>query len=100
MICAIRNLTVGVFEHLETISTMYVDKIIYYTQRILMGTVLNKYWQILVSCKDSAKGVYGDQWALGPTNNVTMENLWTWEKTDANDGSEDMYLERNLFVEF
>ena len=40
VINAMRNLTVGVFEHLEIISPTDVDKGLAYTQRILRGSAL------------------------------------------------------------
>ena len=47
MICAIRDLTAGVFKNLEIISNMDVDKNIKYTQNILRVKELNKYKQVL-----------------------------------------------------
>ena len=40
VISAMRDLTVGVFEHLEITSTMDVGKRLAYTQRILIGAAL------------------------------------------------------------
>ena len=37
-----RDLTVGVFEHLEIILPTYVDKNVAYTQSILIGSALKK----------------------------------------------------------
>ena len=54
-----RNLTVGVFEHLEITSLIDVYQRISYTQHILWGAALNKYKTILVECKDSEKGLAG-----------------------------------------
>ena len=56
---------------------MYVDKIIGYTHHILRGLAINKYKKVLVEYKDQGKGLFGDQWALGPTQIVTMEKIWT-----------------------
>ena len=67
-----RDLTVGVFEHLEITSPMDDDKRIKYTQNILSVTSLKKYKQILVGCKESEKGLSGDQWDMGVTKNVTV----------------------------
>ena len=80
MISAMRDLTVGVFEHLETTPEMDVDKIIKYTERILIVTVLNKYRQVLEECKDLAKGTYGDHWNLGSAKSVTMKQFWVGPK--------------------
>ena len=67
-----RDLPIEVFEHLEKISPLDVDKGIKYMQRIIRGMGLNKYKQILAECKDSDKGIAGDHWALVTTYNVTM----------------------------
>ena len=47
MIRRMRDLTVGVFNHIKITSNVYVDKIIKYMQRVLRGTALNKYKQLL-----------------------------------------------------
>ena len=60
VINAMRNLTVGVFEHLEIISPTDVDKGLAYTQRILRGSALKKYREILVTCKQPKKELAGD----------------------------------------
>ena len=54
-----------------------------YMERILRGPGLNKYLQVLADCKDSAKVLAGYQWSLGATNYVTMEQFWTWVKSDS-----------------
>ena len=46
-ISAMRNLTVGVFEHLNITSTIDVYKMLFYTQRILRGAALKntkRFW--------------------------------------------------------
>ena len=50
-----RNITVGVFEHLNITSPMDVDKRLAYTQRILRGAALKKYQEVLVTCRQSEK---------------------------------------------
>ena len=52
MIRVMRNLTVGLFEHLEIITPMDVYKRIKYTHIILRGTALKKYKHVLVGCKE------------------------------------------------
>ena len=47
VICAIRDLTVGVFKHIEIISYLDIDKRIKYTKHILSGTELKKYKQVI-----------------------------------------------------
>ena len=64
MISFMFNLMVVVFKHLEIISNMDVDKSIKYTEHIMRVSVLNKNRQILVECKESAKGLSGYQWTL------------------------------------
>ena len=77
-----RNLTSRVFEHLEITSPMDVDKSVNCVQRLLRGSALNKYKAVLTEFKESAKGLSGDQWTLGETNDVTMEKFWTQAKED------------------
>ena len=54
---AMRNITVGVFEHLETTSPMDVGQRVGYTQHIFRVSVLKKYRMVLAECKESAKGI-------------------------------------------
>ena len=72
LVFTMHDLTVGVFENLESKSPMDVDKIIDYTHHMLRGTEFKEYKQVLAGCKESSKGIYGDQWALGATENLTM----------------------------
>ena len=73
-----RNLTVRVFEHLKITSPLDVDKRVNYMQRLLRWPVLNTYKTVLVDCKESEKGIYGYQWTIVATKDVTMEQFWTW----------------------
>ena len=82
VINAMRDLTVGVFENLEIILPTDVEKILAYTQRILRGDALKKYWEVLVTYKQSAKELAGDKWTLGVMNELSMEYFLTWENTD------------------
>ena len=59
---------------------MDVYKRFNYTQHILRGPSLKKYNTVLAECKDSVKGISGYQWTIGPTKDVTMEQIWTWTK--------------------
>ena len=72
VVLAMSNLTVRVFEHLETTSNLDIDKRINYKQIILRGTPLKKYKQVLAGYKDLEKGISGDQWNLGATKDVTL----------------------------
>ena len=48
VVSAMRNLTAGVFEHLEINSPMDVDNILSYMQRILRIDALKNYREVLV----------------------------------------------------
>ena len=50
-----RDLHVGVFENLEITTPMDVEKRIAYTQRILRGTALKKYRDVMVTCRQLEK---------------------------------------------
>ena len=73
VIKAMRNLTVGVFENLEIISPTDVDKRLACTQCILRGSVPKKYREILVTCKQLAKKLVGDECNLGDMSRETTE---------------------------
>ena len=73
VINAIRNLTVGVSEYLEIISPSDVDKRLAYTQHTLRGSTPKKYREILVTCKQLAKKLVGDEWNLGDMSRETKE---------------------------
>ena len=49
-------------------------------QCLLRVPSLTKYKTVLVECKESKKGISVDQWTLGATKYVTMEQFWTWVK--------------------
>ena len=61
-------------------------------QCILSGTMLNKYKLVMLGCKELEKGVYGQQWTLVETKDVTMEQFWAWAEVDFIYGSGDMFL--------
>ena len=65
MIRAMRDLTAGVFGNLEIKCDIYVDKRVKYTQKILRGTALKKYKQVLEGYKYSKEGLAGYQWNMG-----------------------------------
>ena len=91
MICAMRDLTFRVFEHLEITPKMDVDKRIKCTERILRLLSLKEYIHIMEDLKEYAKGVAGDQWNLGVTNNVTMEQFLSRAKVGAIDILGDLF---------
>ena len=61
VIGAMRNITIRLFEHLNITSHMNVDKRLAYTQSILRGAALKKYREVLVTCRQSAKDLAGDE---------------------------------------
>ena len=75
MVHTIHDLTSKLFENLEITSPLGVDKRVNYTQRIIRGAPLKKYKTILTECNEIAKGIYGDQWALGEVKDVTTEQF-------------------------
>ena len=60
VINAMRNLTVIVFDHLETILPTDVDKRLAYMQSILRVSAIKKYRAVIVTCKQSTKEIAGD----------------------------------------
>ena len=79
---------------------MDVDQSIVYMQHILRWKALKKYKQVLLGFKNSVKGLAGYQWVIRLTKDLNMENFWTWEDTDANNGLADMYLVCNWCSNF
>ena len=76
------KLTKGVFEHLEIASTMDVDQRVAYMQCILIGALLKKYKAVLLECKQSAKDLSGEKWNLGKLKDISIQDFWTWAKSD------------------
>ena len=60
VVCAMRNLTSGLFEHLGIVCPLDVDKRVNYTQRFLRELALKRYKTFLMDCKELAKGIAGD----------------------------------------
>ena len=58
---SMRNLTIGVFEHLEITYVRDVDKSINYTQSLLRGAYIKMYKAFLKECKESEKELAGDK---------------------------------------
>ena len=95
-----RDLTVGIFEQLEIILTTDADKRIAYTQRIFRGSALKKYREVLVTCKQLAKELLGDEWTLGDMSGLSTEDFWTWKKADTTGYDGHPYLAIDNFVDF
>ena len=100
VISVMRDLTVGVFENLETTSPMDMEKRLAYTQRILRGAALKKYREVMVTCRQLAKELAGDEWTLVDLTGISAEDFWNWAKTDTTgyDGTD--YLAQDKCVNF
>ena len=61
---------------------MDVDTRLAYKKGILRGAALKKYREVLVTCRQSAKELAGDEWTLVNLTGLSAEDFWTWEKTD------------------
>ena len=77
VINAIRDFTVEVFEHLDIILPTDVDKRLACTHHILRGSELKKHLEVLVTCKQTAKELAGDEWTLGDMRRLPTEDFWT-----------------------
>ena len=75
VINVMRDLIVIVFEHLVIMSKKDLDLRIKYTERILRNSTLKKFRQVLLTCKDAARGLVGNQWTLRAAKNMTMEQF-------------------------
>ena len=69
-----RDLTSGVFEHLEITSTMDVDQRLSYTHRILRGSAIKKYKTVLVECKQLQNDLTGYKWDLGDMKELSKDD--------------------------
>ena len=74
VINAMHDLTVRLFEHLKIISPTDMEKRLAYT-RILRGSALLKYREILVTCKQLANELTGDEFTLGNLSGVSTEDF-------------------------
>ena len=95
-----RDVAIGVFEHLDVTSPSYVDKRLAYTKRILRGSVIKKYREVLVGFRQSAKELVGNEWTLGELTWISAEDFWTWVKTDTTGYDGHDYLARDKCVDF
>ena len=73
--------TFGMFDHLQITSPMDVYKRLAYTQRIIKVSALKKHQEVLVTCRNSAKEITGDDWDLVNLHGLSAEDLWTWANT-------------------
>ena len=95
-----RDLTIGVFEHLATTPPMDVDKRVDYIQRTLRGYNLKKYKAVLEECKKTVKDLAGDKWELGALNGISTDDFWDWAKKDGIGYVGDSYLGLDECVDF
>ena len=100
MISAIRNITVGVFEHLRITSPMDAKKRLAYMQCILRGAALKKYQEVLVTSRHLANELAGDDWTLGELTRISAVDLWTWAKTDTTRYDGNDYLAWDKLIYF
>ena len=82
VIGAMSDLAVGVFEHLNITSPIYMYKRLACTQRILRGAALKKYREVMVTCKQSAKELAGYKWNVRKLTGLSAEAFWTWHNTN------------------
>ena len=81
MIIVMHDLIVGVFEHPEITSIFDIDLRIIYMKRILRRSILKIFLQVLLDCKELAKGLSVYQWSL-----VSEKiEFWTRDKVEATD---------------
>ena len=94
------NLTIGVFENLDTTSPMDVYQWVAYTQQILRGAVLKNYRAVLLERKQSTKDIAVDKWDIGELKGLSTDDLWDWTKKDMVGYDGNVYLEIDKCVNF
>ena len=53
-----------------------------YTEIILTGQSLEINHETLLVCKETTMGYAEYQWTFGVANDMSMEDLWTWENQE------------------
>ena len=71
-----RNLTVGVFEHLSITSSLDVYVRMKYIEIILKVSALRKFKHVMVFLKEKGKEEGGNNWTMVEPNYVSMEEFW------------------------
>ena len=94
------DLTSGLFQHLDTTSSMEVDQSIDYTQCILRGLEIKKYKAVLIACKESEEDIAGDKWTLGDLKELYIYGFWTWVNSYRLDSNRYAYLGLEKCVNF
>ena len=80
LVNGMRNISVGVFEHLYITSKLDVYQNIKYNERTLIGPELNKYIAPLLAWKETAKDFSKYQWTCGSAKDISIGNFWVWAK--------------------
>ena len=94
------NLSVGVFDQLDTTSPMDMDKMVAYNQRILRGAALKKYIEVLVTCRQLARELAVYEWNLCKVAGLSAEDFWNWDNTDTMEYDGHIFLARDKFIDF
>ena len=97
---AMRDLTIGVFEHLDIPSHMDMDQRVAYTQRIIVVSALKNYKSVLVECKPLENYIVGYTWDLVLLKEISTEYFWTWTKKDGIGYDEYSYLGLDKCIDF
>ena len=79
---------------------MDVDQRIFYTHGIFKGSALNKYREVLATCRQSANELAGDEWNLRELVGLFADDFLTWEKLDTTGYDVHAYLRRDKCVNF
>ena len=94
------DLNIGVFDHLDITSTMEVDQRVSYMQHILRMDAPKKYKAVLLEYKQLDKDLAEDKCTLGDLKGLSIDDFWTWKKSDGLAYDEDSYLELDKCVDF
>ena len=54
----------------------------------------------MVSCRQSAEELAGDEWNLGELAGLSTDDLWTWYKMDTTGYDGHSYLAMDKYVDF
>ena len=58
-----------------------MDQRVAHTQRILKGSALKKYREVMVGFRQSVKELAVDEWNLDELTELPTDDFWTWVKT-------------------
>ena len=97
----LREIAVRVFEHFGITTWKGIYQMWMFVKKLLNGKVLIKFSNVVLSCKEIARGESGDQWGLGePSEDVCLENFWAFYNTNdiVCDGEEITAKDRYIFL--